>query len=155
MSSGLKEHLITRAGQVTVINKSDSLITEISPGNLKCQKILFVDWSVPSIVIDDEQFGESIELFIFRVFQHLNRSQSTVRSIAFAVPDMCKQEEILADELVEATIHQMKSSSFKVSFVLTSDQRNLYNHFLKSIENLQQGEENFGVFYCSMTSQNC
>ncbi|CAF2811338.1 unnamed protein product [Rotaria sp. Silwood2] len=84
------------------------------------------------------------------------QSNLKIKSIAVAVPDSCKQEQILAEEMIEETINQInmtKSVSLKVSFILLPDQQILHRQFLNVIQTIQTIKDSFGIFYCSASSK--
>ena len=103
-------------------------------------------------MINDDEFSESIQLFISKSFEYM-KSDSNKQSIAFAIPDLYRREDVFAEEMIESTMNQIKSLSLKVLFVLLPDQQKLYKQFLSTIQKVQQGEENFGVFKCPTTSK--
>ncbi|CAF1029912.1 unnamed protein product [Adineta steineri] len=158
-SFGLKESLIERAGEINQLQNQENstipFITETTSGRLNCKKILFVNWSVPTWGIDNDYLSESITTFISKTIQYViaNRKQtdSDVYSIAFAVPDMCEQEQVLAEEMIEETMNQIKSIksfSLNVSFILLPDQKTLHKQFLNILQEVHKGEDNFGMFSC-------
>ncbi|CAF4193216.1 unnamed protein product, partial [Adineta steineri] len=158
-SFGLKESLIERAGEIIQLQNQEHstipFITETTSGRLNCKKILFVNWSVPTCELDNDYLSESITTFISKTIQYViaNRKQtdSDVYSIAFAVPDMCEQEQILAEEMIEETMNQIKSIksfSLNVSFILLPDQKTLHKQFLNVLQEVHKGEDNFGMFSC-------
>ncbi|CAF2676130.1 unnamed protein product [Rotaria sp. Silwood2] len=162
-SFGLKESLIERAGEIIEQqNKTNSIpfITETTGGKLNCKKILFVNWSLPTMTTNDDHLSDSIQLFISKSIQYVimdsQQSNLKIQSIAFAVPDSCKQEQILAEEMIEETINQInmtKSVSLKVSFILLPDQQILHRQFLNVIQTIQTIKDSFGIFYCSASSK--
>ncbi len=122
--------------------------------------MLFVNWSLPTIVTNDDDLCDSIRLFISKSIQYIitdsQQSNVKIQSIAFAVPDSCKQEDLLAEEMIEETINQInltKSFSLKVSFILLSDQQTLHKQFLNTIQYLQKGENYFGILSCPASSK--
>ncbi|CAF3683750.1 unnamed protein product [Rotaria sordida] len=166
-SFGLKENLIERAGKIIEqqsLNQTDQkenetnsmpFITETTGGELNCKKILFVNWSLPTMITNEDYLSDSIRLFISKSIQYviMNSQQENlkIQSIAFAVPDSCKHEQILAEEMVEETINQInltKSLSLKVSFILLPDQQTLHQQFLNVIQTIQTTNDNFGIFCC-------
>ena len=171
-SFGFKESLIERAGEIvqqqTLIqtnsheNEITSIpfITETSGGRLNCKKILFVNWSLPQIVTNEDYLSESIRLFVSTTIQYVITESQQLnlksQSISFAVPDSCQQEQILAEEMIEETINQIdliKSLSLKVSFVLLPEQETLHQQFLNIISTIQKDKDNFGFFYCPVSSK--
>ena len=144
---GLREGLIERAGPISEKPSSDPLITETTGGHLNCKSIRFVNWSLPTRVENEDILCESIRLFL---------SKSIIReakSIAIAIPDVCEEEEIVANEMIEQTIHRIKSTELKVSFVFQPDQSSFYQHFANTIEKLRGTDEQFGSFHCPITSK--
>ncbi|CAF4751392.1 unnamed protein product, partial [Rotaria sp. Silwood2] len=90
-------------------NETNSIpfITETTGGKLNCKKILFVNWSLPIMTTNDDHLSDSIQLFISKSIQYVimdsQQSNLKIQLIAFAVPDLCKQEQILAEEMIEET----------------------------------------------------
>ncbi len=112
------------------------------------------------MVTNDDDLSESIRFFISKSIQYIITDSQQLnlksQSIAFAVPDSCKQEEIFAEDVIEETINQInltKSLSLKVSFILLPDQQTLHKQFLNAIQRLQKGEDSFGIFYCPTSSK--
>jgi len=112
------------------------------------------------MITNDDDLTESIRLFISKTIQYIitdsQQSNLNIQSIAFAVPDSCKQEEIFAEEIIEETINQMnltKSLSLKVSFALLQDQQTLHKEFLNAIQKIQKRDDGFGIFYCPTSSK--
>ncbi|CAF3683782.1 unnamed protein product [Rotaria sp. Silwood1] len=167
-SFGLKESLIERAGEIIEQQPSSqeenetssiSFITETTSGKLNCKKILFINWSLPTMITNDDHLSDSIRLFISKSIQYVimdsQQANLKIQSIAFAVPDSCKQEQILAEEMIEETMNQInmtKSISLKVSFVLLPDQQTLHQQFLNVIQTIQTIKDSFGIFYCSAST---
>ncbi|UJR07649.1 hypothetical protein I4U23_011937 [Adineta vaga] len=155
LSSGVKQNIIERAGEIVQKQSrkdlgSNSLpfITETTGGRLACKKILFVNWSLPTGMVDDDYLSESISEFISKTIRYVIKNSKSVQSIAFAVPDSCKQEQILAEEMIEATVNQIKlikSIPLNVSFVLLPDQKTLQKQFFMSLQSVPTTENSFGT----------
>lgn len=135
-------------------------ITETTGGHLYCRKILFVNWSLPTIIFDEDHMSDLIQLYISKsihyVIKECEQANLTIQTIAFAVPDSCKHEQILAEEMIEATINQINlttSVSLKVSFVLLPDQQTLHQLFLNIIQTMQTENDSFGIFVCPTKSK--
>jgi hypothetical protein len=112
------------------------------------------------MITNDDDLSESIRLFISKTILYIitdsQQSNLNIQSIAFTVPDSCKQEEIFAEEIIEETINQInltKSLSLKVSFVLLQDQQTLHKEFLNAIQRIQKRDESFGIFSCPTSSK--
>jgi hypothetical protein len=157
----LKESLIERAGEIIEQHSQNQeqnsipFITETTGGNLNCKTILFVTWSLPTIITTDDDLTESIRLFISKTIQY-TITNLKAQSIAFAIPDSYKQEEILAEEMTDETINQInlaQSSALKVSFILLSDQQELHKQFSNVIQTVHKREDRFGSFYCPTSSK--
>ncbi|CAF3480718.1 unnamed protein product [Rotaria socialis] len=170
-SFGLKESLIERAGEIIEQQPSSQtyqqdnrlssipFITETTGGHLNCRKILFVNWSLPTIIFDEDYLSDLIQLYISKsiryVIKECERANLTTQTIAFAVPDSCKHEQILAEEMIEETINQInlaKVVSLKVSFVLLPDQQTLHQLFLNIIQTIQTGKDCCDIFLCPTTT---
>jgi hypothetical protein len=135
-------------------------ITETTGGRLSCTRILFVNWSLPTMIVNDDYLSESIGTFISKSIQYVIKNSknldSKVQSIAFAVPDSCKQEQVLAEEMIEETMNQInltKSLALKVSFILLPDQKTLHKQFAIALQTAQKGQDNFGIFHCPTSSK--
>ena len=144
---GLRESLIERAGPISEKPSSDPLITETTGGHLNCKSIRFVNWSLPMRVENEDILSESIRLFISKLIT------GEGKSLAVAMPDWCEEEEIVANEMIEQTIHRIKSTGLKVSFVFQPDQSSFYQHFANTIEKLRGTDEQFGYYNCPITSK--
>ncbi|CAF3800401.1 unnamed protein product [Rotaria magnacalcarata] len=170
-SFGLKESLIERAGDIIEQQPSSQtyqqenrlssipFITETTGGHLNCRKILFVNWSLPTIIFDEDHFSDLIQLYISKsihyVIKECEQANLTTQTIAFAVPDSCKHEQILAEEMIEETINQInrtKIVSLKVSFVLLPDQQTLHQLFLNIIQTIQTEKDCCEIFLCPTTT---
>ncbi|CAF2071739.1 unnamed protein product [Rotaria magnacalcarata] len=170
-SFGLKESLIERAGDIIEQQSSSQtyqqenrlssipFITETTGGHLNCRKILFVNWSLPTIIFDEDHFSDLIQLYISKsihyVIKECEQANLTTQTIAFAVPDSCKHEQILAEEMIEETINQInrtKIVSLKVSFVLLPDQQTLHQLFLNIIQTIQTEKDCCEIFLCPTTT---
>ncbi|CAF3818277.1 unnamed protein product [Rotaria magnacalcarata] len=170
-SFGLKESLIERAGDIIEQQPSSQtyqqenrlssipFITETTGGHLNCRKILFVNWSLPTIIFDEDHFSDLIQLYISKsihyVIKECEQANLTTQTIAFAVPDSCKHEQILAEEMIEETINQInrtKIVSLKVSFVLLPDQQTLHQLFLNIIQTIQTEKDCCKIFLCPTTT---
>jgi hypothetical protein len=129
------------------VEKTPSIpfITETTGGKLNCERILFVNWSLPTTVTNDDDLSNSIRFFISQSIQYaITESQS----MAFAMPDVCKQEEIFAEEIIEETINQINSLALKVSFIVSPDQQTLHQRLLNTIE-----KDSLRSFYCPTSSE--
>jgi hypothetical protein len=72
------------------------------------------------------------------------------------MPDLCKQEEIFAEEIIEETINQInsiKSSALKISFIVSTDQQTLHQRLVNTIEKVQHEKDNLRKFYCPTSSE--
>ncbi|CAF4307292.1 unnamed protein product [Rotaria sp. Silwood2] len=134
-------------------------MTETTAGKLGCKRILFVNWSLPEIVTNEPSFRKSIRTFISRSIQYClignQNSNSTIQSIAFAVPDSCHHERILAEEMINAAKQQIdlsNSVSLMISFVMLSDQEIFYEQFRSVIQNLQTESDGIGVLFWPISS---
>ena len=147
---GLRENVLERAGSIVEKPSSNPLIIETTGGDLNYRKILFVNWSLPVMVDNDEILSESIRLFITKSIEYV---MGESKSVVFAIPDWCEEEEILAEEMIEQTINQIKSTALKVAFVFQPDQSTVYQRFLTTLEKVRQAENHFGEFHCPITSK--
>ena len=75
------------------------------------------------------------------------------QSIAFAVPEAYKQEEIVAEEMIDETINLITSLSLKVSFIFLPDQQILHKQFSNVIQTIHNGKDRYGSFYCPTSSK--
>jgi hypothetical protein len=162
-SSGLREHLTQCAGDIEEINRSrhidESLfITETTAGKLKCQTILFVNWSLPKQPTPEECFIQRIQFFLSKVFKYLVKHDKTpnvtVRSITIAMPEIFDNEDIFFEEFLNELInqiHSIKSSSFRVALLFVPDQEKLYQKFIDALGLYQNTGSTFGIFCCPTT----
>ena len=141
-------------------SKSVPLITETTAGQLKCRKILFVNWSLAATPIDDDRLSESIQWFISKTIQHVvkheQQSNSELRSISIAMPDVSQDDVIVAEETIEETINQIQSSKafpLKISFVFSMHQKKLCKRFSTAIQAVQTNDHTSGVFCCPTSSR--
>ncbi|CAF4037044.1 unnamed protein product, partial [Rotaria sordida] len=77
-----------------------------------------------------------------------------MQSIAFAVPDSCHNERILAEEIINEAKRQVdlsNSVSLMISFVMLSDQEILYQQFRSVIQNIQTQDDGIGVLFCPIS----
>ena len=162
--SGLREHLIRCAGDIKETNHSHStsqqlsFITETTPGNLRCQKILFVDWSLPQRPVRGDSLNSLIHLFVHEIFQYLFKeektSSGTVRSIAVAMPEITHDEQNVSEEFLDELIHQIhsiQSWSFRISLMFLPDQMKFYQTFNETLRHYHPTDRNYGIFYCPST----
>ncbi|CAF3733558.1 unnamed protein product [Rotaria sordida] len=162
VSYGLKESLIERAGEIVQqpLEKSGknslSFITETTAGRLCCKKILFVNWSLSAMMvpINENSLRESVRKFISKVIQYIvmgdKHSNMETQSIAFAVPDSCSDEKIVAEEMIYETqrqIQSLKSTCLKVSFILLPDQQTLHQEFLTVISTMETIDNSYGTLF--------
>ena len=159
MTSGLKAYLIERAGDIKEqhpanVSSSMPFITATSAGRLHCREVLFVNWSPPGQMVDEEALSQSVRFFISNVIQHvLNNSR---RSLAIAMPDVHHHDEILAEEMLDETVDQIRrttSHSLHVSFIFSPNQQNLHRQFTHIVQSLQTNGTSYGNFYCPTSSK--
>ncbi|UJR07881.1 hypothetical protein I4U23_012163 [Adineta vaga] len=164
LSSGLKEYLIERAGDLeeqrskhtrTHHDNSMPFITETTAGRLNCKKMLFVNWSMPGKLADEDFLSESVRFFISKIIQYVlkneRRSDRQTLSIAIAMPDSCQHDQIIAEEMVDETIEQIRQTTtilLNVSFIFLADQQKLYKQFIDIVQTLQTNDRTYGNFYC-------
>lgn len=161
--SGLREHLIDCAGDIhekTLSSKRNQIpfITETTAGNLKCQKLLFVNWSLSMQTTKDEVLIGSLQFFLSRVFDYIIKYDKTdngkVRSIAMAMPEIFQDEQIFCEEFLDEMINQIhstKSSSFRVSLIFLPGQQKFYQKLIHVLRLYQNNEDMYGIFYCPIT----
>ncbi|CAF0947397.1 unnamed protein product [Adineta ricciae] len=164
LTSGLKEHLIERAGHIEEQpsksnqrhqDESMPFITETSAGRLNCNKIIFVNWSLPEKSIDEDLLCESVRAFVSHMIQYVlkakRRSNRESLSIAIVMPDSIHNEQAIAEEMIDETLYhiqQVNSTLLNVSFIFLPHQQNLYKHFAKIIQSLQTDDKTYRDFYC-------
>ena len=161
--SGFREYLIDCAGDIqekTLSLKSDQIpfITETTAGNLKCQRILFVNWSLSMQTTKDEVFIGSLQFFLSRVFNYIVKHDKIenrkVRSIAMAMPEIFQDEQIFCEEFLDEMINQIhstESSSFRVSLIFLPGQQKFYQKLIHVLRLYQNNEDIYGIFYCPTT----
>ncbi|CAM4822251.1 unnamed protein product [Rotaria magnacalcarata] len=163
VSYGLKESLIERAGKIVPqpaeknVKNSIPFITETTAGRLCCKKILFVNWSLSRMPMTttDSALRESIRNFISNVIQYIiTRSKHSIdsgtHSIAFAVPDSCTNEKLLAEEMVFETQRQIQSTTsilLNVSFILSPDKKTLHKELSSVIATMTTTNNNNSNYY--------
>ena len=171
--SGVKEHLIKSSGELFETSSSTRhsdfdlpFITETNVGQLKCQKLLFVNWTFPNRLLieqNNEYLIQSIRFFLSKIFQYSIRKQNEknqsefIRTIAIAMPDPSISEDILADEFIKEIIYQMNSFSsikFHISLIFTWEQNKFYQEIYSKMQRIQSDEKYFGIFYCPSTGKN-
>ena len=163
--SGLREHLIDCAGDIqekTYSSRSDymSFITETTGGNLKCRRILFVNWSSSMQTTNDEVLIGSLQFFLSKIFKYIIKydkpSNGKVRSIAMAMPEIFQDEQTFSEEFLEEMINQIhstKSSAFQVSLIFLPDQEKFYQKFTHALRLYQNNEKIYGILYCPATGK--
>lgn len=143
--NGLKEGVIERAGQFdyekTHLQTDGTMYTETDGGKLNCKRILFSNWIPTSLIDNINVLRSSIQSFIAKSIEYTKDTSF----IAFAVPDSCTDETILAEEMIDETKRQLENNKLKlhISFVLLPEQQTLYEQF----SNLIQTTENIHVYF--------
>jgi hypothetical protein len=137
--NGLKEGVIERAGpfdyEKTHLQTDGTMYTETNGGKLICKRILFSNWLPISLINNDNTLRLSIQSFISKSIEY---TKDTV-SIAFAVPDSCTDENVLAKEMINEAKRQLEINKLelKISFVLLPEQQTLYEQFSSFFETTQ------------------
>ncbi len=108
------------------------MYTETDGGKLSCKRILFSNWLPTSLINNDQVVRSSIQSFISKSMEYT----IDALSIAFAVPDSCADESILAREMIMEAKRQLEinQSELKISFVLLPEQKTLYEQFSNYFE---------------------
>ncbi|CAF2058941.1 unnamed protein product [Rotaria magnacalcarata] len=131
--NGLKEGVIERAGKFdyekTYTDETGTRFTETNGGQLSCKQFLFSNWT-PSSNTNDNDLRQSIQMFISKCIEYTSVKENT-KSIAFAVPDSCTNEVILANEMVNTIKNQLESKKLQMRFlfILLPEQQTLRNRF--------------------------
>ena len=158
--SGLREHLIRCAGAMTETHHSHqnssglSFITVTTPGNLPCQKVLFVNWSLPQQPTPMEILLPSIQFFLTQLFQYLAKQEQA--SMAMAIPELSYDEQKFSEGFLEELINQMhslESRSFQISLIFLPNQEKLHQTFNETLRLYHQTDNHDGIFYCPSTGQ--
>lgn len=109
---------------------------------------------------NDDNIRHYVRKFISKVIQFVfanNRySNIGIQSIAFAVPDLCNKEKIVAEEMIRETqrqIQSMKSIFLKVSFILTSDKQLLYQEFSSAMSTIETTNTTYGYLVYPSSSK--
>ncbi len=146
--NGLKEGVIERAGRFnyehTYTDTTGIQFTETDAGALNCKKILFSNW-VPFAASDDEnELRKSIQIFISKSIEYIIKDKNPT-SIAFAVCDSCKNEMILAQQMIAVAKQLLESSNLqlKIVFVLLPEQKSLHNYFCTILDSIPDGYMQF------------
>jgi hypothetical protein len=108
----LKEGVIERSGVFTskhsYTDTDGTKFTETNGGNLSCDRILFSNW-IPSATSNNEnELRKSIQMFVSKSIEYGMKGENC-SSIAFAVPDCCTNEMILAQEMINEAKRQLES----------------------------------------------
>ncbi|CAF0878197.1 unnamed protein product [Rotaria sordida] len=168
VSYGLKQSLIERAGNIIrqeqPVDKTEKdknstpFFIETTASNLTCKIVLFSNWSPLKAAMNDDNLVEHIRKFISKSIKYVimknEQSDIKIESIAFAVPDSCKNENILAEEMIHETKQQIElmKSPLKISFIILPDQQTLYQQFLTAIQKVQSNDDVYAVFSCPMST---
>ncbi|CAF4593643.1 unnamed protein product [Rotaria socialis] len=145
--NGLREGVIDRLGEIdyekTHSDVDGTMYTETNGGKLNCKRVLFTNWLPNSLINNDNALRLSIKIFISKSFEYTIQDNDTL-SIAFAVPDSCNNENILADEMIHEAKRQLKTRKLplKVSFVCLPEQKTLYEQF----SNIFQTKNDVGIY---------
>ncbi|CAF3641303.1 unnamed protein product [Rotaria sp. Silwood1] len=132
--NGLKEGVIERLGEIdneiTHLEIDGTMYTEINGGKLNCKRVLFSNWLPTLLISNDGVLRLSIQTFVSKCIQYTIQHQNT-KSIAFAVPDTCTNESILAEEMITEVKRQLATNQLelKISFVCLPEQEPLYEQF--------------------------
>ncbi|CAF1440926.1 unnamed protein product [Rotaria sordida] len=143
MFNGLKEGVIERLGSIdyqkTFLQNDGTMYTETNGGKLNCKQILFSNWLPKTLINTDDSLRLSIQTFMSKSMEFTIKEQHTL-SIAFAVPDSCRNETILAEEMInEAKQHiEMNKLQLNISFVCLPEQQTLYEQFFNVIQKIQE-----------------
>ncbi|CAF5008920.1 unnamed protein product [Rotaria sp. Silwood1] len=139
--NGLKEGVVERLGEIeyekTHVDVDGTMYTETNGGKLCCKRTLFSNW-LPSLLINhDNALRFSIKTFVSKSLEYIIQGNEAL-SIAFAVPDSCANESILADEMIKEAKHQLETRKLqlKISFVCLPEQQTLYEHFSHAFPDL-------------------
>ncbi len=141
----MKEGLIDRVGQIdyekTHLQPDGTMYTETDGGQLNCKRILFSNWVPTSLINNDKILRSSIQAYIAKSIEYTKDASS----IAFAVPDSCNDEAILAKEMVTEAKRQLEINKLelKISFVLLPEQKTLYEQFVDYF----QIDQNANVYF--------
>ncbi|CAF4287034.1 unnamed protein product [Rotaria socialis] len=139
--NGLREGVIERADafnyEKNYTDETNIKFTETNGGKLNCKRILFSNWT-PSKTMNDDDLRKSIKIFISKSIEHATK-EKTQTSVAFAVPDSCSNEIILAREMIDTAKKQLESKNLqlKISFILLPEQRTLHSQCFAVIGTMQ------------------
>jgi hypothetical protein len=140
--NGLKEGVIVRAGgfehEQSFTDTTGTEFIETMGGNLHCKRILFSSWIPPTTTNDENDLRKSIESFVSKSIEYAANDRH-LKSIAFAVPDSCTNEEILAQGMIGSAKQQLESKKLqlKISFILLPEQETLHRQFFTLIGAMQ------------------
>ncbi|CAF3163547.1 unnamed protein product [Rotaria sp. Silwood2] len=143
MFNGLKEGVIERMGSIdyqkTFLQNDGTMYTETNGGKLNCKQILFSNWLPKTLINTEDSLRLSIQTFMSKSMEFTIKEQHTL-SIAFAVPDSCRNQTILAEEMIdEAKRHvEMNKLQLNISFVCLPEQQTLYEQFFNVIQKIQE-----------------
>lgn len=139
MFNGLKDGIIERAGtfdyEKTEVQSDGTMYTETDGGKLSCKRILFSNWTPNCLINNENILKSSIRSFMTKSIEHMNNASS----IAFAVPDSCTDEIILAREMFLQAKQRLENetSELRIVLVLLPEQKSLHKIFSDLIENTE------------------
>ncbi|UJR16812.1 hypothetical protein I4U23_003711 [Adineta vaga] len=143
-TNGLKESVIERAGSFQYERTSTTPVgakfTETNGGKLSCKRILFSNWITLSLINSVSELRKSVQIFVSKSIEYAIQDQST-RSIAFAVSNLCGDEEILAKEMIVSTHQQiqLKKLQLNISFIMLPEQISIHRHFFTFVREAKNG----------------
>ncbi|CAF1193566.1 unnamed protein product [Adineta steineri] len=167
ISYGLKDNLLERAGNIIEQRSSKHgknsipFIIETTAGRLPCKKILFVNWSLSTLVtIDNEKYiRESVKQFMSKVIEYIittnQHSNIETHSVAFAVLDSCTNEKLLAEAMISESVHliqSFKGQYLKILHIFLSDQRTLHKQFLTALATVQTNNNSYATLNYPISS---
>ena len=109
-----------------------TMYTETDGKKLKCERIIFSAWTLPSTNNPEEILRKSIQSFVARSLEYAKDAVS----IAFAVSDASTDEVILATEMVVESKRYLENNQLeqRIVFVLLPEQKSLHEQFAVLVE---------------------
>lgn len=139
---GLQEGLIECTGSFnyerTYTDVTGSKFTKTNGDNLHFKRILFCDWISLTDIDNEAELRKAIQTFIAKSLEYAMKDEK-LKSIAFATPDLCTEEQILAEELIDEAKRQLESTNLQltISFIVLPEQQSLLNKFFAVMNSMQ------------------
>ncbi|CAF1246118.1 unnamed protein product, partial [Didymodactylos carnosus] len=158
----LRDSILKQAGSVVKEDYDkasktnyDSLI-ELNPGNLNCEKLLFLPWNKP---VHSSKLAESLRTFVSVIIQYIAFQANTrsIESVAFPAIGCGKfgcPVDIVAKEMIFEAKKQLEKTklNLRISFVMLKEQQNVFREFSNAISIIQRKEDAFAQISHKLSS---